>query len=246
MNRLTVVLAMLLVLAVCSGLLIGWKALGWRNRLATLKEYNRDYAGIEVYPAKNAEVLAAGVRPDVVLIGASHTLDWGDTGRRLPNVRVVNRGLGGQLVPQYVLRFRQDVLELNPRVVVIEGCAIDVTYQVPIRTLTDSYTTMIELARARGIEPILATVMPVGPVLNGRIPGLNDGVRRVNDAIRETAKRLGVRLVDYYAAVADEQGMLPAEDTDDGMHCGPRVYDRMAVALAPVLAEALAPSPQHP
>ena len=242
MNRIVVLLVAILALGLLAGTVLGWKALGWRSRLADLKEHNRDYAGIETYAGRSGGAGASGAGPDIVFIGASHTLDWGDIGARFPDLRVENRGIGGQLVPQYLLRFRQDVLDLKPKVVVIEGCAINVTYAVPLRTLVDSYASMVELARLHGIEPILATVMPVGAALEDRIPGLNAGVRRVNEAIQATAASLGVRVVDYHAAVADPQGMLPEGESSDGMHCAAGVYDRMAEALEPVLRETLAAS----
>jgi lysophospholipase L1-like esterase len=240
MNRIVVAPIVILLLGSSAGALMGSKALEWRRGFAELKDEIRDYDGIGVYPTANARILAAGARPEVVLIGASHTRDWGETEKRFPNVHVVTRGIGGQRVPQYLLRFRQDVLELKPRVVVIEGCEINVSSGVPLRSLVDSYESMVELARLHGIEPILATILPVDSAVESRSPGLNDGVRRLNDVIRKMATRQSVRLVDYYAAVEDERGMLAAADTTDGRHGGPRSYDRMAETLARVLDEALA------
>jgi lysophospholipase L1-like esterase len=98
---------------------------------------------------------------------------------------------------------------------------------------------MAEMARLHGIEPILATTMPVGKVLEQRLAGTNDEVRQINDVIRDLAQRNGYLLVDYYAAVADPEGTLPAAETSDGMHCSPAIYDRMAVALRPILDRAL-------
>ena len=242
MNRIVVALIAILLMGTSIGLLVGRKALEWRRGLVELKDEIHSYDGIGVYPARNAELLAARTRPEVVLIGATHTRDWGDTAKRFPSMHVVTRGIAGQRVPQYLLRFRQDVLDLKPRVVVIEGCEINVSDRVPLRALADSYESMVELARLHGIEPILATTLPVAWTVESESPGLNDGVRRLNDHIRDPAERCGVRLVDYYAAVVDERGMLPSEDTIDGRHGGPRSYDRMAELLFRVLDEALASS----
>jgi hypothetical protein len=155
MSRPVIALVVLVPILALGGALVAWKALQWRKGLRALKNEYRDYAGISVYPDENAALLRTGERPDVILVGASHTLAWGDTSKTLPGLRVVNRGVRGQLVPQYLLRFRQDILDLKPKVVVIEGCAINATYDVPLKLLEDSYASMAEMARAHGIVPLL-------------------------------------------------------------------------------------------
>jgi lysophospholipase L1-like esterase len=235
MPKLVIALSALLAIGALLGALFAWKAFGWRRSLLALKSGSKDVANIQVYAQDDARLLASGRRPDAVFIGASHTLDWGDLAARFPGSDLVNRGIGGQLVPQYVLRFRQDVLDLRPRAVVIEGCAINATYEVPMRTLADSYRTMAELATLAGIVPVLATMLPVGPPWEAKMPGTNAQVRKMNEMIRALAAEKGYAVVDYYQAIADPQGYLPAADSPDGMHCNPPIYDRMAVALRPVL-----------
>jgi lysophospholipase L1-like esterase len=239
MQRTVIALVVFLLIGAVLGALVAWKALGWRRALLEMKSEYRDYAGIGIYPKENAAVAASGRRPDVVLIGASHTRAWGDGKGRFPGLNLANRGIGGQLVPQYLLRFRQDVLDLHPKAVVIEGCFINALYEVPLRTLVDSYDSMAELARTHGIEPILTTTMPVDAAVEGRSPGTNAQVRRINEAIRDLARSRGYLLVDYYATIASTDGLLPSSDSTDGAHCGPRVYDLMAQSLRPVLDQAL-------
>ena len=238
MPKLFIAFVVLVIVAVV-GAGAFWKALQWRRGLRALKNEYRDYAGISVYPAENAALLSAGTPPDVVFVGASHTLAWGDTSKNLPGLRVVNRGVNGQLVPQYLLRFRQDILELKPKVVVIEGCAINATYDVPLKLLEDSYASMAEMARLHGIEPILATTMPVGSDFERRLTGTNEEVRRINEVVQNLAKRQGYLVVDYYGAIAQPDGTLPAAESPDGLHCSPAIYQKMAVALRPVLDRAL-------
>jgi len=239
MQRTVIVLVALLALGALLGGAFAWKAFGWRRGLLALKNGSKDVAGIHVYAADDSRLLASGVGPDAIFIGASHTLDWGDLDARFPGMDLVNRGVGGQLVPQYVLRFRQDVLDLHPKAVVIEGCAINATYEVPLRTLADSYATMAELARMHGIQPILATILPVGAPWEKRMPGTNEQVSRMNETIRDLAASRGYPLVDYYAVIAGSDGLLPASESEDGMHCSAKIYDRLAVALRPVLENVL-------
>jgi len=239
MPKLIIAFAVLVFILAVGGAGMFWKALQWRRGFRALKNEYSDYAGITVYPTENAALVSSGQRPDVVLIGASHTLAWGDTSKALPGLRVVNRGVRGQLVPQYLLRFRQDILELKPKVVVIEGCAINATYDVPLKLLEDSYASMAEIARLHGVEPILATTMPVGAELERRLAGTNEEVRRINEVVQNLAKRQGYLVVDYYGAIAEPDGTLPAAESSDGMHCSPAIYHRMAAALRPVIDRAL-------
>lgn len=243
MQRLVVALIALLVVGSCLGVLFAWKAWGWRKGYQTYKAQYQDFGGIGAYPAANEKLAASGEPVDAVFLGASHTLDWGDLRQRFPGLRAVNRGVSGQAVPQYLLRFRQDVLDLHPKVVVIEGCAVNSTYGMPLRAIIDSYESMAELARLHGIEPILATTTPISASLERQQPGTNAQIRKINDAVREIAKRGGYRVADYYAAVADASGCLPAGESADGLHGDAGFYDRLTAALRAELTEALEASP---
>jgi lysophospholipase L1-like esterase len=233
------ILALIALLAVGAGALLALKALAWRNGFRSYKAQFQDFGGIATFSAANAKLSASGDRLDAVFLGASHTLDWGDLRQSFPGLRLANRGISGQAIPQYLVRFRQDVLDLHPKVVVIEGCAVNTTYGLPVRAVVDSYASMAELARIHGIEPILATITPVSSSLERREPGTNDEIRKINEAIREVAARGGYRVVDYYSAVAGPDGTLPAAESRDGLHCDQKVYNRMAELLRPVLKEAL-------
>jgi lysophospholipase L1-like esterase len=237
MQRLVVGLIALLLVVV--GALLALKALSWRGGFRSYKALFQDYGGVAAYSAANAKLSESGDRLDAVFLGASHTLDWGDLRDSFPGLRVENRGVSGQAVPQYLVRFRQDVLDLHPKVVVIEGCAVNTTYGLPVRAVVDSYASMAELARIHGIEPILATITPVGSSLERRERGANEEIRKINAAIREIAAREGYRVVDYYSALAGPDGTLPAAESRDGLHWDREVYRRMAELLRPVLKEAL-------
>ncbi|MBZ5638237.1 MAG: hypothetical protein LAO51_05700 [Acidobacteriia bacterium] len=239
MQRLVVILTALLVAGACGGALLAWKALGWRQGFKSYKALYQDFGGIAEHSAADAELAVSGHRLDAVFLGASHTQDWGDLKRWFPGLRIANRGVGGQAVPQYLLRFRQDVLDLHPRAVVIEGCAVNATYGMPARAVIDSYASMAELARIHGVEPILATTTPISAALEKQQPGTNDQIRKINDAMRQVARSGGYRVVDYYSAVADPDGALPAAGSSDGLHGNEKIYDRMAQALRPVLEDAL-------
>ncbi len=236
---LVVVLLAVLACGAVAGAVVGRKALGWRNSLRQLNARLADVQGMSPYAAENDRLAREGKAPDVVFLGASHTKDWGDLGRRLPGLAVQNRGLGGMLVPQYLLRFRQDVLTLAPKVVVFEGCAINAGYRVPVRTLVDTYASLAELSRLHGIEPVITTHMPVGPQYETMAPGTNKAVAELNEALRTLARTNGYALADYYRIAAKPDGFLDDPGSSDGLHASAALYDRMFAELKPALDEAL-------
>jgi lysophospholipase L1-like esterase len=234
-----VIVGLIALLAVVVGGVLAMKALSWRGGFRNYKALFQDYGGVATYAAANTRLPASGDRLDAVFLGASHTLDWGDLRNSFPGLRLENRGISGQAVPQYLVRFRQDVLDLHPKVVVIEGCAVNTTYGLPVRAVVDSMASMAELARIHGIEPILATITPVSASLDRRERGANEEIRKINAGIREIAAREGYRVVDYYAALTGPDGTLPAAESHDGLHWDRDVYNRMAELLRPVLKEAI-------
>ncbi len=244
MTSRVVVLVLLAVLAcgAIAGALVGRKALHWRKSLRQLNARLADVQGMSPYAAENDRLASEGRTPDVVFLGASHTIDWGDLGRRLPGLTVMNRGLGGMLVPQYLLRFRQDVLTLSPKVVVFEGCAINAGFKVPVRTLVDTYASLAELSRLHGIEPVITTHMPVGPQYENLAPGTNKAVAELNEALRALAQKNGYALADYSRIATKPDGFLDDPGSKDGLHASAALYDRMFTVLKPALDDALSRS----
>ena len=101
-----------------------------------------------------------------MFFGDSITDNWSkpEYGGFFPGMRYVNRGIGGQTTAQMLLRFRADVLELDPLAVVILAGTNDIAGNsgpVTLDQVQDSLTSMAELARAHGIKVVLASLLPV-------------------------------------------------------------------------------------
>jgi lysophospholipase L1-like esterase len=133
----------------------------------------------------------------------------------------VNRGISGQTTPQMVVRFHQDVVDLKPKVVVILAATNDVAQNTgpmtPEMTL-DNFKAMVEMARANGIKPVIASITPAGdfPWKKGMEP--IGKIRALNTMLEAWCKAEGIVWVDYYSAMADESGAMKPGLSVDGVH----------------------------
>src|SRR5262249_56518817 len=114
--------------------------------------------------AANAELEAGPAVPDrVVFFGDSITDIW-KLENYFPGKPYINRGIGGQTTPQMLVRFRQDVINLEPKVVVILAGTNDIagnTGPMPEEDIETNYASMAELAKLHGICVVFASVLPV-------------------------------------------------------------------------------------
>src|SRR5256885_209092 len=101
----------------------------------------------------------------VVFMGDSITDGWGKgQAPFFPGKPYINRGISGQTTPQMLVRFRPDVIELKPKVVVTLAGTNDLAGNTGTETLQnieDNLASMSELAKANGIRVVLASVMPI-------------------------------------------------------------------------------------
>ncbi|MBV9083605.1 MAG: SGNH/GDSL hydrolase family protein [Acidobacteriaceae bacterium] len=181
----------------------------------------------------------------VVFMGDSITDGWGKRyGKFFPDKPYVNRGISGQTTPQMLVRFHQDVIALNPKVVVILGGTNDIGGNTGPETLTDIegfLSSMAQLARANGIRVVLSSVTPVcdyiHPQTQRRPPAQ---IVQLNAWMKDYCSRNGFVYLDYYPALLDEQGMFKKELTYDGLHPNDAGYAVMEPLAAKAIQQALA------
>jgi len=200
-----------------------------------------DWAGLTRYGSEDTEIRAP--KPGegrVVFLGGQITEQWRDF---FPGKPYLNRGIANQTTPQMLVRFRQDVIELQPKVVVIEGGSNDLagaTGPATEGTIGENLMSMVELAKANGIRVVLASVTPVcdcfqkqtGLRPQGKIIGLNGWIKGY-------AARSGSVYLDYYGALADGRNFRK-ELTADGVLPNAAGYRVMAPLAEKAIAEALA------
>ena len=215
------------------------------QRLAAYRHLLSDWAGLTRYGSDDSELKPpARGETRVVFIGDQITEFWGrGQAKFFPGKPYVNRGIGGQTAPQMLVRFRQDVIALQPAAVVIQAGSNDiagVTGPATRGTLSDHIMSMTELARAHGIRVVLASITPVcdctGPQTDLRPP------RKIldwNDWLRSYAAESGSVYLDYYAALASGRDFRK-ELTVDGLVPNDAGYDVMAPLAEQAIARALA------
>lgn len=191
-----------------------------------------DWAYLERYRQANAELGAMRDTTRVVFMGNSITEVWArHFPTMFPGKAYVGRGISGQTTPQMLVRFRQDVIALRPRVVVILAGTNDLagnTGPSTLEMIQDNLASMAELAKANGIRVVLSSVLPVydypwrpGLEPSGKIVALNAWMK-------DYATRNGAVYLDYHTAMADARQGLRAELTYDGVHPNEAGYRVMA------------------
>lgn len=214
-----------------------------RRRIETERLLN-DWAGLGRYRQANAELARAPRENRVVFMGNSITEAWAPRFAMLfPGKLYIGRGIGGQTTPQMLVRFRQDVIELEPKVVVILAGTNDIagnTGPATLDMIQDNLVSMVELAKANGIRVVLSSVLPVYDY--PWRPGLEPAAKIValNTWMRQYAAKNDVGYVDYHTAMADDRQGLKRELSDDGVHPNDAGYRVMAPLVERGIAEALA------
>jgi acyl-CoA thioesterase-1 len=194
------------------------------EQIQAMQKQLADWPQLSRYQAENAALppAAAGTRR-VVFFGDSITEGWGRTGSAtfFPGKGFINRGISGQTTAQMVVRFRQDVIDLKPAVVVILAGTNDIAGNTGPATpemIQDNLASMTQLARANGIQVVLASVLPARDY--PWKPGLEPApkIRALNAWIQEYARTSGAVYLDYYTALDNGAGGLSKQVSADGVH----------------------------
>ena len=200
-----------------------------------------DWANFARFEQENAAQTTA---PRAVLMGNSITEGWiGKHPDFFACNGFVSRAISGQTTSQMLVRFRADVVELHPQVVVICAGPNDIaqnTGYISLEHILDNLQSMVDLARAHGIRPILCSVPPAGDFSWN--PGLEPAPKiiRLNEMIKAYADEEGIPYVDYHTQMATENGAMIAAYTYDGVHPTEAGYEVMERILPPVVEQVLA------
>jgi len=198
-----------------------------KNDWSNLARYDKDNK-TTAQPAKNEQ--------RVVFMGDSITDSWDNpaNGGFFPGKPYINRGISGQTTPQMLIRFRRDVIELKPRVVVILAGTNDIagnTGPTTLEAIQDNLKSMAELASANRIRVVFASVMPVSDYEIRDAKPLVQTVRRppekilaLNKWMQEFARINHHTYLDYFFAMVDDKGFLKDELSNDGLHPNAQGY----------------------
>ncbi len=213
----------------------------------------KDWANLNRYRADNAKLTAPAKDENrVVFIGDSITDLWDNPGFGgfFPSKPYINRGISGQTTTQMLLRFRQDVLALKPKIVIILAGTNDIAGNLGPSTLEmieDNLISMIELAKAGNVRVVLASLLPVcdyklnkeGKAIVQTTRRPPEKIRALNEWMKEYAAKNQVIYLDYYAAMVDDQGFLKEGLTYDGLHADANGYAVMSPLAEKAIAAAM-------
>ena len=203
---------------------------------------NLDWPKLAAYEKANDKVKAqAPGAVKVVFMGDSITEFWTPA---FWNDSRVNRGISGQTSPQMLLRFRRDVIELKPKVVVILAGTNDVaenTGPATMDMILGNIVSMVELAQANGIKVILASVLPAAAFPWNKALKPAEKIVAINRSLQAYAIQKNLIYVDYFAAMVDTQNGLRLTYSEDGVHPNQAGYEVMERLVTQAIDKALMP-----
>lgn len=188
----------------------------------------------------------------VVFLGDSITDGW-ELNQYFVSKPYLNRGISGQITGQMLGRLQADVIDLDPRVMVLLGGTNDLARGVDLAAIRNNIQMIADLAAANGIQPILASILPVSDYHADKDPRFRrtpdrspDDIRSLNDWMRGFAQNRGYRYLDYFAAMVDDKGYLQAGLADDGLHPNSEGYKVMTPLAQAAIDEALKATAKQP
>ena len=215
-------------------------------RKTRMQVWMSDFAELARYRDANSRLPAAAAgETRVVFMGDSITDGW-HLDESFPGKPYINRGIGGQTTPQMLIRFRPDVIDLKPKVVVILAGTNDIagnTGPMRLEDIEANYASMAELARAHGILVVFSSVLPVHNYTPRAEPFFllrpRENILELNRWLKEYCGAEGHTYLDYFTAMVDEKGLLRRDLADDGLHPNKAGYAIMAPLAEAAIAQSL-------
>lgn len=199
----------------------------------------QDWPNLNKYSEANSKV-EKEEKGRVIFMGNSITEGWSyadpDFFKGKP---YVNRGISGQTTPQMLIRFRPDVIDLSPEVVVILAGTNDIagnTGPSTLKMIADNIFSMAEIAHANGIKVVICSVLPVYDY--PWKPGLEPAgkIIALNQMLSGYATANGHHYLDYHSAMKDERNGLPKKYATDEVHPTKEGYQVMEEMVETMLS----------
>jgi lysophospholipase L1-like esterase len=215
-------------------------------RASRIAIYTDDFGELKRYREANAALKPPAPGENrVVFLGDSITDMW-----RLedyfPGKPYLNRGIDGQTTPQMLVRFRQDVLDLHPKVLVVLAGTNDVAGVTgPARNedIEANYASMAELAQLHDIRVVFASLLPVNNYTDDAKESFalrpRERILTLNTWLRDYCAKNGFVYLDYFSAMVDDKGMLRRDLSDEGLHPNASGYKIMAPLAQGAVEKAL-------
>ena len=215
-------------------------------RASRIAVYTDDYGQLARYRDANAALKSPAAGENrVVFFGDSITDIW-KLDESFPAKSYVNRGIGGQTTSQMLVRFRQDVIDLHPKVVVILAGTNDIAGNsgpISNENIEANLASLAELARAHDIRVIFSSILPVynyTPQSQEFFASRPmERILALNKWLKDYCAANNLIYLDYFSAVVDDKGMLKRDLADDGLHPNKAGYAVMAPLAEAAIAKAM-------
>ena len=215
-------------------------------RASSIAVFTDDFGQLARYREANAALKPPAPNENrVVFFGDSITDLW-PLEQYFPRKPYINRGISGQTTPQMLVRFRQDVIDLHPRVVVILAGTNDIagiTGPMRLEDIEANYQSLSDLARASHIRVVFASVLPVHNYTEKskdffaqRSP---EKILALNRWLKDYCARTDDIYLDYFSAMVDDKGLLKRDLADDGLHPNDAGYKIMVPLAEAAIQKAL-------
>jgi lysophospholipase L1-like esterase len=215
-------------------------------RASRIAIYTDDFGQLARHREADAALAppAAGEKR-VIFVGDSIT-DYWKLENYFPGKPYINRGIDGQTTAQMLVRFRQDVIDLRPKVVVVLAGTNDiagVTGPARNEVIEANYASMAELARTNHIRMVFASILPAHNYTQESKESYalrpKERIVTLNNWLKDYCARNGLVYLDYFSALVDDKEMLKRDLSDDGLHPNDAGYKIMAPLAEKAIAKAL-------
>ena len=215
-------------------------------RASRIAIYTDDFGELARYRDADAALKVPAPHENRVIFLGDSITDYWKLPDYFPGKTYINRGIDGQTTPQMLVRFRQDVIDLHPKVLVVLAGTNDiagVTGRASNENIEADYASMAELAHAHGIRIVFASLLPV----NNYTPDAKENfalrprerILAINQWLKDYCARNSLIYLDYFSAMVDHKGMLRKDLSDDGLHPNTPGYRIMASLADTAIAKAL-------
>jgi lysophospholipase L1-like esterase len=218
-------------------------------RASRIAIYTDDFGQLARYRDADNDLANSADENRVVFLGDSIT-DYWKLSDYFPGKPYINRGIDGQSTPEMLVRFRQDIINLHPAVLVVLAGTNDiagVTGRTRDEDLEANYADMAELAKVHHIRVVFASLLPVNNYTAEAKESFelrpHERLLAVNEWLKDYCAKNGLVYLDYASALVDDKGMLRRELSDDGLHPNGAGYKILAPLAEKAIAKAIASQP---
>ena len=207
------------------------------KEVATNANEELDWPNLNKYREDNEKLAVIENNGDrIVLIGDSITEGWSNFDPEFfTRNSLINRGISGQTSPQMLIRFKQDAIHLNPKLIVVNAGTNDIaanTGPSSPEMIIDNITSMAEIAMKNSINVALSTILPVEKYeWNKNVDDAPARISKVNAALKDYSASNNLVFINYYSAMVNDRKGLKSTYGNDGVHPTKEGYDVMAFVL---------------